>query len=168
MQFSIARLLLITLFVNFVVAATFAFPPEIGVPVLTFLALFVVSPFIIVGVVNTRGLRQSFFLGAMISGTAHFVICIYIALIVWVSLIDGGYVGSDVDETWIRYLNGIGFLLGSIGGLSGMATYYFLKLGGKCDVPQKPVDRESNDLSQPEIYSESNVLSQGMETKLPR
>ena len=169
MQFSIARLLLITLFVNFVVAATFAFPPILGVSVLTFLALFIVPPFIIVGAVNTRGLQQSFFLGAMISGTAHFVVCIYVGVMITASIAEGGFSGSDMDELWLRYLHGIGFLLGTIGGLSGMASFYFLKLGKKSKSPQRPVDWEFNDLSQqPDVYPESSSTSREKETTLPR
>jgi hypothetical protein len=170
MQFSIARLLLITLFVNIVVAATFVFPPLIGISLLTFVALFVVPPFIIVGAFNTRGLRQSFFLGAMISGTAHFVINVYLAVILLVSFSEGGFTSTDWGQPWIQYLNGAGFLLGSIGGLSGMTTYCFLKLGEKREVmPQKPVDWEFDNLSQqPDIYPESSSLSPGKETSLPR
>ena len=169
MQFSIARLLLITLFVNFIVAATFVFPPAIGVSVLTFVALFIVPPFIIVGAVNTRGLRQSFFLGAMISGTAHFVINVYLGVMLTASFTDSGFDASELTETWIRYLNGFGFLLGSIGGLSGMATFYFLKLGEKREKPTSPVDWEDSEPSRrPEVYPESKPVTRAPETTLPR
>ena len=170
MQFSIARLLLITLFVNFIVAATFVFPPTIGVSVLTFVALFIVPPFIIVGVVNTRGLRQSFFLGVMISGTAHFVINVYIAVMLLISFADGGVNLADFDDdNWIQYLNGAGFLLGSIGGVSGMAAYYSLKLGDQKKVPQMSHPIDSHDESRrPNIYPESGPLPTGKEPALPR
>jgi hypothetical protein len=161
MQFSIARLLAITLFVNFVVAATFAFPPMIGIPLMTFLAMFVVPPFIIVGVANTRGLRQSFFLGAMVTGTPHFVISAYIFVMVIVAGVGGDFSPSDFDEVgFYQYIHGAGFLAGSIGGACGMASYWFLKFGEPKKKTSEPdqVDPfsvepaiEESTLSQPEL-----------------
>ena len=101
MQFSIAKLLLVTLFVNFMVAASFAFPPQIGFPLLTFVALIVIPPFIIVGAFNTRGLRQSFFLGAMVAGTPHFIVSAYFAVMVAFSVIsDGDF--SELTDSDVR------------------------------------------------------------------
>jgi len=131
MQFSIARLLLITLFVNFVVAATFAFPPIVGILLLTFVAMFVVPPFILVGVVNQRGIQQSFFLGAMITGIPHFIVTAYFFVVCVISGFDGIDLG-DLDELadyGYRYVHAIGFLIGTIGGISGMASYWFLSFG---------------------------------------
>ena len=134
------------------------------------MALFVVPPFIIVGAVNTRGLRQSFFLGAMVSGMAHFVVNIYIAVMLTASLTENGLGADDFAETWIRYLNGFGFLLGSLGGLSGMATYYFLKLDGKTKAARPQIDHwEANEsLSRPEIYPDSTTEPAVKEATLPR
>lgn len=152
MQFSIARLLLITLFVNLIVAATFAFPAVVGISVLTFVAMFVVPPFIVVGAFNTRGLRQAFFLGTMVSGTAHFVINIYVVFLLIASLAGDGFSSSDLEDAGFRYLNGIMFLLGAIGGLSGMAAYYFLKLDERQENGQESVNKTSDDItSQQEI-----------------
>jgi hypothetical protein len=149
MQFSIARLLLITLFVNFVLAATFALPFALSFIVLTFVSLFVIPPFVVVAVVQTRGVRQSFFLGAMVTGIPHFLICIYYAV-----MVAAGF--GDLSEVWdigdedvgpIRYIHAIGYLLGAIGGGCGMAAYAFYSLG---EPPKnsKPTTLESkNDLA---------------------
>ncbi len=173
MQFSIARLLLITLFVNFVVAATFAFPPIVGILILTFVAMFVVPPFVLVGVVNTRGIRQSFFLGAMVTGIPHFFITAYLLVVCVISGFDGIDLG-DFDElanNGYRYIHGIGFLVGSIGGLCGMASYWFMKLGkDKNPQPKQRVEIE-NETTRPEIFHDSNVAKksvQGTGQALPR
>jgi hypothetical protein len=131
MQFSIARLLLITLFVNFVLAATFALPFAVGFMILTFVSLFVIPPFVIVGAVHTRGIRQSFFLGAMVTGIPHFLVCVYCAVIVVFSFGDLSEMVDSTDEAAgvLRYIHAIGYLLGAVGGGCGMAAYAFYKFG---------------------------------------
>lgn len=137
MQFSIARLLLITLFVNFVLAASFALPGALGYLVLTCISLFVIPPFIIVGVVNTRGLRQSFFLGAMVSGIPHFIFTVYYGAMVAISLASGDLDGwdelfaADSELGGIQYVHPLCYLMGAIGGGFGMAAYLFFQWGDK-------------------------------------
>jgi hypothetical protein len=137
MQFSIAKLLLVTLFINFIVAASFAFPPVIGFPLVTFICLFVIPPFIVVGAVNTRGIRQSFFLGAMVAGVPHFIVSAYMAIMVGFTLSGADWSDFTEMESPMRYMHVLGLLIGALGGVSGMASFYFLKYGPK-QSPSKP------------------------------
>lgn len=171
MQFSIAKLLLVTLFVNFVVAAAFAFPPTLGVATLTFVALFVVPPFVIVGVVNTRGLRQSFFLGAMVSGSAHYVLNVYFAVMIAMTVFENGVSTADFADDSLRYVNACGFLLGALGGLCGMAAHYFLTIGQ----PRKPTNNpnplgwdDQDESGRPLIYPETQSAVPTKEPAMPR
>lgn len=154
MQFSIARLLLITLFVNFVLAATFALPGAMGYLMLTFVSLFVLPPLLVVGVFNTRGLRQSFFLGAMVTGIPHFVFTVYYGLMIASSVVSEDLnIFLDVDETGLgglEYVHPIGYLLGAIGGSFGMAAFAFLKIGEnqKTPTPSMAISNREHDSEQ--------------------
>lgn len=161
MQFSILRIMLVTAFVSFVLAAVFGLPTPVGFLVLTFVSLFVLPPFIVVGVVNTRGLRQSFFLGAMISGIPHFLITAYFGCWIAILIVSGeGYasLANDglVDEVGMPIVHAAGFLVGTLGGLSGMASYAFLKVGNRNRSAQAstsiPTQKDDSSPTPPTIY----------------
>ena len=124
MRFTIAKLILATLVINLVVCLTFAVPTEIGFPILTFVSLIVIPPAIVVGVVNTRGVRQAFFLGCMLSGVAHFIFCVYVAMV----FAFGEAIYDSVNDGF-QYMHLIGFIVGLCGGMSGVGMYYWLKFG---------------------------------------
>lgn len=129
MRFSIARLLIATVLVNVVLCLSYAAPVWIGFPALSFLSLIVIPPMIIVGVVNTRGARQAFFLGCMLSGIAHWVTSLYFVVVVGVSSFDGSAFLEFFDgDEWgiLRSFHAIGYLVGVLGGLSGVGMYFFV------------------------------------------
>ena len=122
MRFSIAKLIVVIFLASIVFCLTFAVDPYIGIPLLTFVSLFLIPPVLLVGAVNTRGAKQAFFLGCMISGIAHFVVSVYLALFVFMgALTDWG------DEEVLRYLHLGGYIFGLIGGCAGVGAYFFVK-----------------------------------------
>ena len=127
MRFSIARLIVATLLVNIVVCLTFAAPFEIGFPILTFISLVIIPPAMVVGVVNTRGARQAFFLGCMFAGLCHFVVSLYVAAVYSFGAASLSEFGSE--DAPLRYVHLIGYTIGLTGGLSGVGMYYLVTMG---------------------------------------
>lgn len=147
MRFSIARLLIATVLVNLVLCLSYAVPAWIGFPALTFLSLIIIPPMIIVGVVNTRGARQAFFLGCMLSGIAHWVISMYMAVMFGVSAFDSSGMSDifEADEFGIlRGMHAIGYLIGIMGGLSGVGMYFFVRT----DTPKPAETKPSADVTE--------------------
>jgi hypothetical protein len=141
LQFSIAKLFLLILFFGLLLGATFTFPNLAGLFTLFILAGFILPAFVIVGVVNTRGLRQSFFLGAMVTGIPHFVYVGY--MILW---LPQSFDGANDFTSMLEFVENSKFgrigqfiwiLMGCLGGLSGMAAYGLITMGTK---PKKPVE----------------------------
>lgn len=142
MRFSIAHLILATLLINLIVFLTFAVPAWIGIPIMTFISMILIPPAMIVGAFNTRGERQAFFLGCMVAGVAHFIICIYIVIAIsfdWSSL-------SSMEDEPLRYVHLVGLLLGACGGLSGMGMYKLLNFNKN----ERDSTKEQGSLSEPE------------------
>lgn len=128
MRFSIAKLLVAMLLLNILVCLSFAAPSWIGYPLLTLIALIVVPPMILVGVVNTRGPRQAFFLGCMVAGLPHFIIALYTGVVMVISYEDWSW--ADGEVAWIMQIAHIGgYFLGMLGGLSGFGAYFVLGCG---------------------------------------
>lgn len=146
MRFSIARLLIATVLVNIILCLSYAAPVWIGFPALSFLSLIIIPPMIIVGVFNTRGARQAFFLGCMLSGIMHWVVSLYMAVMVAMSSFDGSGM-SDLlaaDELGIfRSFHIIGYVIGIIGGLSGVGMYFFVTSDPTQAVKKEPPAEEN-------------------------
>ena len=149
-HYSIAKMLAAMLFINIVVCLTFAVPVEIGFPILTFFSLIVLPPAIIVGIVNTRGARQAFFLGCMCAGMAHFVASVYIAI--YYAFEPSG-INNQLDEAPLCYIHLIGYTIGLIGGISGVGMYYLITLGQS----EKPSGKKLSGLKVPEDFHEEAV-----------
>ncbi|MEL7496993.1 MAG: hypothetical protein AAFN77_05245 [Planctomycetota bacterium] len=146
MKFSIARLIVAITLANVVFGLTFAAPAEIGIPILTFISLVILPPALIVGAVNTRGVRQAFFLGCMFAGIAHFILSTYIAI--FFSFSPSTFVTDLVEENSVlRYIHLIGYMLGLTGGLSGVGMYYLIAHENK-KLDQKKSD-QANQIDDP-------------------
>ncbi len=132
MRFTLGRLFVLTGFVAFIAANVFIFPSNLAAIILFFLATIVFPPFVWIGVIQSRGSQQAFFIGAMVSGIPHFVFSAYfVCTILFFSglrldeleIVElwNGLFQSDVGmERGVLYVHGIGIILGCIGGLSGM------------------------------------------------
>ncbi len=151
MRFSIAHLILATLVINLVVFMTFAVPFWIGFPIMTLVSLAVIPPAIIVGVVNTRGPRQAFFLGCMVAGVSHFIICIYLASAFAFDV--SGF--NSLEDEPIRFAHFVGILIGACGGLSGVGMYCWLKSG---EPGQAPVEKQNSELRVDGGFQENHPL----------
>lgn len=126
MRFSIARLLCFTLVFGIFMGLSFGLPVEIGFPILTAISLFILPPVIIVGVINTRGARQAFFLGCMLAGIGHHVFSLYIGITLSASFWQDLGGGDDMLE-YFRFAHLIGISFGLIGGLSGVCAYFLVR-----------------------------------------
>ena len=126
MRFSMAKLLVAMLLLNVLVCLTFAAPAYIGYPILTLISLIIIPPAILVGVVNTRGPRQAFFLGCMVAGLPHFIFSVYIAVMLVFSFSDVTF-STDDESDWLVQLTHLGgYFLGMLGGLSGVGAYFLI------------------------------------------
>ncbi len=131
MRFSISKLLVGTGFLCLFLALSFAIPQPIGFYIQTGISLFVLPPILIVGVVNTRGLRQAFFLGSMFAGFAHFCYCLTKMVTLSWGIFDGSAVFEveELDRTeafMISITHFVGIGAGIIGGITGMLAYRFI------------------------------------------
>jgi len=150
MQFSISKFLVFVTFVCVLVAAAFAMPPMWGLFVLSFISLMVLPPFLWVGVFNTRGPVQAFFLGAIITGIPHFVasLCMAMPILMGAASADfdladllGIFSTSEEGGEEVIYLNithFMGIFVGAMGGSIGMFAWWFIKSGSKEDASSKP------------------------------
>jgi hypothetical protein len=141
MKFSILNLMLLTFGIALLAGCTFSFP-KIGYLILSIFSVFVIPPFIWVGIVNTRGARQSFFIGAAITGTPHFIYSVYTGIFLATNAISTTRVfgPSGVTETTtglmdsidssMVYFHSIPILLGCMGGGMGMFAYWVLVTSG--------------------------------------
>ena len=129
MRFSLANLLVITGLICLLMAATFGMPSLIGLSLHCFVSLVVLPPIIFVGVLSTKGQRRAFFAGAMVSGIPHFIWSVYFTVTMGFELLDGSGVvllggfggGFNISLTHV-----IGYMIGLMGGLSGVATHRLL------------------------------------------
>jgi len=145
MRFSIAKLLVAMLLLNVLVCLAFAAPAWVGYPILTLIALIIVPPIIIVGVVNTRGPRQAFFLGCMVAGLPHFIISLYMGVMIVLSYQDWSW--ATDDGTWIMQLTQVGgYFLGLLGGLSGVGAYYLLGCGEQQESRTREASPDEKDM----------------------
>ncbi len=133
MRFSLKSFLMVVLLINLLAGITFGLPTYVSFSLLTFVSLVVFPPIIIVGVVNTSGYRRAFFLGAMVAGMMHYLVSFYYGY----TLVLGGIQGdiSDIDfegddVRFLVFMHPIGYLIGVIGGLSGMFAYWSLMRDG--------------------------------------
>ncbi len=139
MQFSLAKLFLVLLFIGLLLGATFSLPQSIGLIMLVFISSFVLPAFVIVGVIQTRGIRQAFFLGALFTGIPHTVFNTY--LVVSYAMGSGASGKFDSlaefadDSRAVHIVQLLAILLGCFGGLSGMAAYCFFRMGTKAKLP---------------------------------
>ena len=157
MRFSIAKLLVAMLLLNILVCLTFATPAWIGYPLLTLIALIIVPPMIIVGVVNTRGPRQAFFLGCMVAGLPHFVMSLYMGVMLVFSYEDWSWANEEgVRVMQLAQLGG--YFLGLLGGLSGVAGW-FLIVGNDAlkDVGEKKTSKDSFPSPDPSFEDDASV-----------
>lgn len=125
MQFSITRLFVITTFIAVLLSATFGLPDNLGAFVQWIMCMFVLPPFVVVGVISSRGLRQAFFIGAMVAGLPHYLANFYISfnVITFHESMLTIETFSDFDNNYrLRNLTLIG--LGCFGGLMGMLAYF--------------------------------------------
>ncbi len=168
MQFSLKRLLILFAFANLLIAAAFVFPPILSMIVFTFVALVVLPPIIMVGVVQTRGSRQAFFLGAMVTGTPHFIINLYLLLMFSAELDFSQLMATDDDFGYFGMMH-LGFIvIGTLGGLMGMAAHAMLLPASKSSDLSSTVVGEAP-IASP--WDEKELASDGSEVqqvKLPR
>ena len=149
MRFTIAKLLIAMLLLNVLVCLSFAAPAWIGYPILTLISLIVVPPIIIVGVVNTRGPRQAFFLGCMVAGMPHFLVSLYMAVIMVISYQDWDWL--DEDGVWVMQMSHVaGYFLGMLGGLSGLGAYFMIVGNDRKKKSVEPEQMPSEDFDKPE------------------
>ena len=142
MQFSLAKFMVALLFVNILAGMTFALPLAWSVAVTTLVSVLVFPPIILVGCVQTRGLRQAFFLGALVAGTPHFVASVYYFAVFAISLVGGNLIWAELsgaspsdEEAMIRYVHPICYLIGLAGGLVGMGAHLFLRSAKPAKTP---------------------------------
>ena len=168
MQFSIAKLLAVVVFINIVIAATWGLPAIVGMAVLLFISAVVLPPFLIVGAVNTRGIRQAFFLGAMVVGTPHFIYCTYIGVVLAIQSLDGESLLEMVDEdTTGNVIHLVGYVIGAIGGVCGMAAYWFVKFDeSKPDSLTAPIESKAAIKDSEKENADETI--QEFESRLPR
>ena len=160
-RFTIAKLLIATVLINIAVCLTFAVPFEIGFPILTFISLVVLPPMIIVGVVNTRGARQAFFLGCMFAGIGHFIVSVWI----FIAFAFGQFGGSSDFKDLPKYIHLAGYAIGLMGGLSGVGMFYLVTTGQRrsesnpAKLTSKPEESESWFNDPNEFHSNSDELA---------
>jgi len=167
MQYSLKRLLTLFAFANLLIAAAFVFPPLLSMIVFTFVSLVVLPPIVMVGVVQTRGSQQAFFLGAMVTGTPHFIISLYMLIMVSVTLDIDQLAATSSDEFDYFGVMHLGFIiLGTLGGLMGMAGHVAL-MGAKTSDGSRVVREEENSVPWgEEVHDTDNAESQ--KVNLPR
>ena len=134
MQFSLAKFMVALLFVNILAGMTFALPLAWSVAVTTLVSVLVFPPIILVGCVQTRGLRQAFFLGALVAGAPHFIGSVYYCIVLGISMAGAGMLpiyqvvyGGDDGTLVLRLIHPLCYLFGALGGLVGMAIHVFLR-----------------------------------------
>ncbi len=170
MQFSLKRLLILFAFANFLIAAAFVFPPFLSMIVFTFVSLVVLPPVVIVGVVQSRGSRQAFFLGAMVTGTPHFVINLYMLSMVLVSFDVSSLLASDSEFNYFGVIHLGLIVIGALGGLMGMVAHAFLLPVSGSENPDQNAESKTGTAvagpwSEEELASDESAVQQ---VKLPR
>lgn len=123
MSFSLARMLTVVSLACLVVAATFSLPGVIGALILIFVSLVLFPVFTIVGLVNTRGEIQSWFLGAVVSMVPVYWFNIYMAFVGGFGISLGGS-----DDFSLRILQLVNYGIVILGGVAGWGSYRFLGL----------------------------------------
>ena len=141
MKFSMARMMAVMGFVSIVLAATFAMPSYIGWGILTAISLLFMPQLIWVGAFNTRGRKQAFFVGAILSGIPHFVVAAYLVIYLGIS----GEWDFSADLPWINIIHPIGYLIGLVGGLGGMFAHWLIV------TPRNPKE-QSGDFVEPQGF----------------
>lgn len=75
----------------------------------------------------TRGIRQAFFLGVMVSGLLHFLTSLYLCFFMAIGILEDPDLSGLSDMlAGLRYFHLIGIAAGAIGGACGMAAYRLL------------------------------------------
>ena len=75
----------------------------------------------------TRGIRQAFFLGVMVSGLLHFLTSLYLCFFMAIGILEDPDLSSLTDLlAGLRYFHLIGIAAGAIGGACGVAAYRLL------------------------------------------
>ena len=145
MQFSLAKFMIALLFVNILAGMTFALPLAWSVGLMALVSVLVFPPIILVGCVQTRGLRQAFFLGALVAGTPHFIASVYYFVMFSIALVNGGLSWAEMntatpsaEEAMLRYIHPVCYLIGLAGGLIGMGAHLFLRSGKPAKTPANP------------------------------
>lgn len=145
MKFTIGNLLIVTSFIASMLACAFVVPPVIGTAVLTLISLLVLPPFVWVGLINLRGRRQAFLVGAMIGGIPHFIYSAYfgtsIAFYLYAEF-SMEYVFDQEVPRIFGYIHLIGICISCFGGLSGIASYRVLRCGHVGPVPTGQMPNE--------------------------
>jgi len=158
MRFSIAQLIAVIFLANIAICLTFAAPIEIGYPILTFISLFIIPPALLVGAINSRGSRQAFFLGCMISGMAHFIISVCLTVFMAIYFNDFATMFTGDDVAHLKYLHLCGYIVGLIGGCTGVGAYSLVtheKNSKKAATPEQRVDPLADEFSESSIDSET-------------
>ncbi len=113
-------------------ALSFAVPLNIGFLSLSLISVFVIPPFLWVGVFNTVGAKRAFIIGCMVAGTPHLVLSVYFLIggFVFGSFSGGNYFDSltnldSSESSFIRLVHIVSYGIGLFGGLVGLGSYYF-------------------------------------------
>ena len=132
MRFSILSFLIVILFVNLLVGLVFGVGGPLAYLLITLIALFVLPPFLWVGLIQTRGVKQSFFIGAIVSGIPHAVITAWMLSMVVAQgdLIDiwesNNWTEDADDYLFFNVMHLVFIFLGTMGGLVGMGSFVLL------------------------------------------
>lgn len=137
MKISISHLMLVTVGMALLACCSFVYP-KIGYLILAFAAIFVIPPFVWVGIIQTRGCRRAFFLGAAVTGIPHFIFSTYYGFFLATSFLESTplYSASDVAsqspslldqiDQYMVFTHSVPILLGCFGGLMGMIAHHVL------------------------------------------
>lgn len=129
MKFSMAWMMTVMGFVSVVLAAAFAMPPLVGFFVLTFISVAVMPQLIWIGAINSRGRKQAFFIGAILSGIPHFTITSYC---LFLYAVEPSSLGAGDELGIINIIHVAGYVVGLLGGVGGVLSHCFI-------VPEKSV-----------------------------
>ncbi len=129
MQVSLKTILVVVIFLSIITALSYAVPFMIGYLLLTVISLVVFPPVLVTGVVYSRGSKQAFFIGCMVTGMIHYFINFYMAVSF---LIGGAFTNFDIDEVlvedtevglFVRSFTLMMYALGFLGGCSAWVAH---------------------------------------------
>ncbi len=165
MRFSMAKLMVGVLLLNLLLCLSFVTPLNIGYPLLTLVSLAVIPPFVIVGVFNTRGAKQAFFLGCMVAGTPHFIFSVYMAVMMSFSFSEWVNSSGDSDAWIMQSSHLVGYMIGALGGLSGLGAFYFINSEERSESEVQRKESQADEFLESELAMREN---QGLVARLPK